>query len=172
MDALILDLLDYSRLGRTERDSQPCSLDQATASVLSQLEKEIADSNARVTLLSPLGEVFANRTLLEKALLNLVSNGIKFTAPGTTPNLHVRAEQRDGFRRLWVEDNGIGIDPEHQERIFRLFERLNGMEKYPGTGIGLAIVRKSIESLGGRVGVESSPGDGSRFWMELPGEKP
>ncbi|NJL70056.1 MAG: sensor histidine kinase [Microcoleus sp. SM1_3_4] len=69
--------------------------------------------------------------------------------------------------RLWVEDNGIGIAPEHQKRIFRVFERLHGIESYPGTGIGLAIVCKGVERMGGRVGVESQLGQGSRFWIEL-----
>jgi signal transduction histidine kinase len=70
--------------------------------------------------------------------------------------------------RLWVEDNGIGIAPEHRQRIFKVFERLHGEESYPGTGIGLAIVKKGVERMGGRVGVESDPGHGSRFWIELP----
>jgi signal transduction histidine kinase len=69
--------------------------------------------------------------------------------------------------RLWVEDNGIGIAPEHQERIFGLFERLHGQQEYEGTGIGLAVVRKAIERMGGRVGVISRPGEGSRFWIQL-----
>ncbi|HKP96932.1 MAG TPA: chemotaxis protein CheB [Fibrobacteria bacterium] len=172
MDTLILDLLNYSRLGKAESDPQMLSLDQVAASVLAQLEKEIRDGGAAVDVRSPLGEVRSNRTLVEKALLNLVSNGIKFNVPGSSPRVTIRPEKRDGALRLWVEDNGIGIDPEHHDRIFRLFERLNGMERYPGTGIGLAIVRKSIESLGGRVGVESQPGKGSRFWFELPGESP
>ncbi len=81
--------------------------------------------------------------------------------------MHVRAELRDGRVRVWVEDNGIGVAPEHHERIFRVFERLNPAEDYPGTGIGLAIVRKGVERMGGRVGVESQPGGGSRFWIEL-----
>ncbi|WP_051035582.1 sensor histidine kinase, partial [Fischerella muscicola] len=70
--------------------------------------------------------------------------------------------------RLWVEDNGIGIASQHQERIFRTFERLHGIESYPGTGIGLAIIKRGIERMGGRVGVESQLGQGSRFWIELP----
>jgi len=70
--------------------------------------------------------------------------------------------------RLWFEDNGIGISPEYQKRIFNVFERLHGVEAYPGTGIGLAIVRKGIEFLGGRVGVESILSQGSKFWIELP----
>jgi signal transduction histidine kinase len=80
----------------------------------------------------------------------------------------VRAEPRDGLVRLWVEDNGIGIAPEHHERIFRVFERLHRSPDYPGTGIGLAIVRKAMERMGGRAGVESQLGRGSRFWIELP----
>jgi signal transduction histidine kinase len=79
----------------------------------------------------------------------------------------VRAEDRDGRVRLWVEDNGIGIAPEHHERVFRVFERLHAAEEYPGTGIGLAIVRKGAERMGGRAGLESTPGQGSRFWIEL-----
>ena len=78
------------------------------------------------------------------------------------------AEQRDGSTRLWVEDNGIGIPAEYQERVFGIFERLHAGDTYPGTGIGLAIVRKSVERMGGKVGVESSAGKGSRFWIELP----
>jgi len=77
------------------------------------------------------------------------------------------AEDRGERVRLWVEDNGLGIAPEHLERIFRIFERLHGIEAYPGTGIGLAIVKKGVERMGGRVGVESAPGQGSRFWVEL-----
>jgi signal transduction histidine kinase len=70
--------------------------------------------------------------------------------------------------RLWIEDNGIGIAPEYHERIFRMFERLHSMDAYPGTGIGLALVRKGVERMGGRVGVESAGVGGSRFWMDLP----
>jgi signal transduction histidine kinase len=74
----------------------------------------------------------------------------------------------DKFTRLWVEDNGIGIPPQHHEKIFGLFQRLHDNQAYPGTGIGLALVRKGAERLGGRAGVESQPGQGSRFWVELP----
>lgn len=80
----------------------------------------------------------------------------------------MRAEQRDGRVRLWVEDNGIGIAPEHHERIFRVFERLHRAADYPCTGIGLAIVRKAMERMGGSAGVESELGRGRRFWVELP----
>jgi len=101
-------------------------------------------------------------------LVNLLANGIKFVPSDRAPEVRVRADARDGRVRLWVEDNGIGIAPEHHERIFRVFERLHPATNYPGTGIGLAIVRKAMERMGGRVGVESELGRGSRFWIELP----
>jgi signal transduction histidine kinase len=99
---------------------------------------------------------------------NLIGNALKFVPPDTDPRVTLRAEDRGAMVRILVEDNGIGIRPEHHERVFRVFERLHGRKAYPGTGIGLAIVKKGIERLGGRVGVESEPGGGSRFWFELP----
>ena len=82
--------------------------------------------------------------------------------------MHFRTESRGADVRLWVEDNGIGIESRHHERIFKVFERLHGEEIYPGTGIGLALVYKGVQRLAGRVGLESTLGAGSRFWVELP----
>lgn len=113
-------------------------------------------------------EVVAHRQTLVQMVANLIGNALKLVSPGVRSEVRVRAEARDGLVRLWVEDNGIGIAPEHQQRIFRVFERLHGSETYPGTGIGLAIVRKGAERMGGRVGVESAAGAGSCFWIELP----
>jgi signal transduction histidine kinase len=129
-----------------------------------------------------------------QVIRNLLTNAIKFMDTNVPPQVRVWAEEVEysGSReageqgsistqisplsppaplqwiRLWVEDNGIGIDLEDQKRIFQVFERLHGSEVYPGTGIGLAIVRRGVERLGGRVGVESQTGKGSRFWIELP----
>jgi signal transduction histidine kinase len=111
--------------------------------------------------------VRAHRVALVQAVANLLANGLKFVPPGRVPALSVRAERENGMTRLWVEDNGIGIDAAHHERVFGVFERLHHSENYPGTGIGLAIVRKSVERMGGRVGVVSAAGEGSRFWIEL-----
>jgi signal transduction histidine kinase len=91
----------------------------------------------------------------------------KFVGTGIVPRIRVRAELRRGRVRLWVTDNGIGIAAEHRVRIFQVFQRLHGMTDYPGTGIGLAIVRRGAERMGGDAGVESEPGVGSSFWIEL-----
>jgi len=101
-------------------------------------------------------------------LVDLISNSLKFVAPGVKPCVRIWTERRDAWVRLWIQDNGIGIASEHHQRIFRVFERLHSSEQYPGTGIGLANVSKAAERMGGRVGVESQPQEGSRFWVELP----
>jgi two-component system CheB/CheR fusion protein len=169
LDRLLQDLLAYSRLGRGEAEPRLCSLDSAVRIALDHMAPLVRSSGAKVEVASPLGEVLSVRSLLETAIANLISNALKFTAEGTKPEIRIRAEDRGRFRRLWIEDRGIGIPPDDQERVFRPFERLNGMEKFPGNGIGLAIVRKSVESQGGQTGLETRPGGGSRFWIELPG---
>jgi signal transduction histidine kinase len=115
----------------------------------------------------PLPVVLGHPATLSQVLTNLLGNALKFVPADRTPALRVRAENDNGRIRVWVEDNGMGIAAEHQERIFRVFERLHSGDDYPGTGIGLAIVRKAVERMGGAVGVESTPGQGSRFWVEL-----
>jgi signal transduction histidine kinase len=103
-----------------------------------------------------------------QCLTNLLSNAVKFVAPGVTPQVRVYSEPVDGQVRLWVEDNGIGIDAAGQERLFKIFQRLHPQTEYEGTGIGLAIVRKAVERMGGKVGVKSQAGNGSKFWIQLP----
>jgi PAS domain S-box-containing protein len=167
MDRLIQDLLSNSRLSREEMALQPVSLEQAVAEAVAQLEDDIRARQAQVRVEPPLPGVQAHHTTLVQVVANLVNNAIKFAAPEVQPQVGLRAEDRGEWVRLWVEDNGLGIAPEHQERIFRIFERLHGVEAYPGTGIGLAIVKKGVERMGGQAGVESAPGQGSKFWVEL-----
>jgi len=155
-------------LTRAQLDLEPVSTRAAVSAALAQLEAELEARRAQVTVSLADGTVRAHGPTLVQSIANLIANGIKFVAPGVKPRVRVRSERGEGVIRLIVEDNGIGIAQEHRDRVFRIFERLHNMEKYPGTGIGLAIVRKGIERMGGRVGLESEPGKGSRFWIELP----
>jgi len=165
MDSLIRDLLAFSRLARDKVELMPIDLEPLLKEVITDMR---LDGNpARV--ISPGAAVMGNRVLLSQVFSNLISNALKFMAPGTAPEVRVRAEPGpEGCVRTWVEDNGIGISAEYHEKIFQVFERLNDASAYPGTGIGLAIVRRAVGRMGGRVGVESEEGKGSRFWVDLP----
>jgi len=168
MDKLIQDLLGYSRVSRANLELSNIDLERALAEGCQQLESEISERRARFSLERPLPQVYGHYATLVQILTNLLSNAVKFTATEITPEVRVHAELRDDVVRLWIEDNGIGIDPSYHQRIFGVFERLHGSETYPGTGIGLAIVRKGLERMGGKAGVESAPNQGSKFWIELP----
>jgi signal transduction histidine kinase len=193
MDRLVQDLLAYGRLAHTAVPVSDISLEAEVRAALDHFSEEIKARGATVDVCAPLPPVKANAAILNQILSNLLSNALKFVSPGTRPRVRICAEETtsrfesaaaksngvpsldarlsalDGkFIRLWIDDNGIGILPEYQERIFRMFERLHAVGDYPGTGIGLAIVRKGVERMGGRAGVESAPGNGSRFWVELP----
>ncbi len=165
MDTLIQDLLIYSRLSRDDIQLKPIALENILSDMLNELESYLQD--AEITIRQPLPRVIGHHTTLLQILTNLTTNAVKFVAHGVRPQVKIWTEQRQDMIRLWVEDNGIGIALEHQERIFRIFERLHGIESYPGTGVGLAIVQKAVFRLNGRVGLESAPGEGSKFWIEL-----
>lgn len=167
MEDLIADILAYSRLAKDEISVRPESLEALLDQVLTDLEPMLISTEAAVRVERPLPEVQANRAVLRQVLNNLITNAVKFVRPGDRPTVSVRAQRGAGRVRVWIEDNGIGIAPEHQERIFDPFQRLHGIEAYPGTGIGLAIVRRAIARMGGSSGVESELGQGSRFWIEL-----
>ena len=111
--------------------------------------------------------VHAHPATLQHVLSNLLSNAIKFTPQDRQPRVQIRAIEQGDRIKISVQDNGLGIAPEHQGRIFRVFERLHAQDEYPGTGIGLAIVKTGVERMGGRVGVVSASGEGSLFWIEL-----
>lgn len=167
MDALLSDLLAYTRTSQQHVELTTVSLEKVVGSVLSRLQKDIGDTNACVECSGPWPEVKAHEPTLIQILSNLTNNALKFVRPGVTPLMRLWAEERDDAIRIWVEDNGLGIAPDYQTQIFRLFIRLD-RGKYPGTGAGLAIVQKGIERMDGRVGVESTLGQGSKFWIELP----
>lgn len=167
MDAITLDLLSYGRIARSQIILAPVPVASAWKAAVAQCEKVIEESRAEVEAMQPLPVVQAHFPILTQVLANLLSNAIKFVPEDGQPRVSFRAEDQKAGVRLWVEDNGIGIAPQYKERIFRVFERLDG-SRFQGTGIGLSIVRKGIERMGGRVGVESELGRGSRFWIELP----
>jgi signal transduction histidine kinase len=167
MDVLIMDLLNYSRLTLQEIKIEPVSLSEVFVQTKANMAADLEERKAILEIAEPLPRVLGHGPTLIQAISNLIGNALKFTAPGVAPRIAVRAERRNGNTRLWIEDNGIGIAPEHQERIFGIFQRLHRVEHYAGTGIGLAIVRRAMERMGGRAGVESEPGKGSRFWIEL-----
>jgi signal transduction histidine kinase len=166
MDALLIDLLDFSRVSQQQVELTSVNLQAIIESVLSRLQKDIQEKNALVESSGPWPAVMAHEPTLAQVLFNLLSNALKFTTPDAPPRVRLWTEEQAGFIRVWVEDNGPGIAASHQAQIFRLFTRLEG-EKYEGTGTGLAIVQKGVERMGGRVGVQSVPGQGSRLWFEL-----
>jgi PAS domain S-box-containing protein len=166
MDRLIQDILIYSRLARSNLKLQPVCLDRLVREIVQQypdMQPPIAEVVIRETLIG----VVAHEPSLTQAISNLLNNAVKFVNRGELPKVQIWSERRDGRVRLWVEDNGIGIKPEHQQRLFGMFERVHDGKKYEGTGIGLAIARKAVERMGGRIGVESDGITGSRFWIEL-----
>jgi PAS domain S-box-containing protein len=169
MDALIRDLLSYATLVRARPLSEPVALNLAVADALDRVRERIDAAHAEIhlELSDPLPPVWGHSAELVTAISQLIVNGVTFVAPGVIPRILIVGEQRDGSVRLCVVDNGVGIAPEHQERVFWLFERIEPATG-TGTGVGLALVRRAIELMNGSVGLESSPGRGSRFWIELP----
>ncbi|HWS18393.1 MAG TPA: ATP-binding protein, partial [Candidatus Elarobacter sp.] len=166
MNRLVQDLLNYSRLSRIEIESSPVNVTAAVDAAIDQLDENLRD---KVTsTVDPSLAVAAHMATLTQALFNLINNGLKFHAPGKTPHVSVSAQQNGKSAVIQVCDEGIGISPQHHERIFLVFERLHSSDAYPGTGIGLAIVKRGIHRMGGAIRVESAPGKGSRFFITLP----
>ncbi len=168
MDCLVQDLLIFSRLGHTKLDLTPGRLQESVLEALVTLEYEIKAKNASVDVRDPLPKVLAHSTTLTQVFQNLIGNALKFVPPDRNPTIKVSSDVKSGIATIWIEDNGIGISPENRDRIFKVFERLHGADEYPGTGLGLAIVKKGTERMNGTVGIDSTVGEGSRFWIKLP----
>ncbi|MEO0406735.1 MAG: ATP-binding protein [Cyanobacteria bacterium P01_A01_bin.135] len=172
MDQLVTALLKYSRIRTTSIETSAVDLELSISDALAQLQSDIERQGADINVQLPLPKVMGYGPMVVQAIANLVGNAIKFTAPGVRPRVDLWAEERSSSGqssvRLWVRDNGIGIDPAHREKIFSVFERLNNQREYEGSGIGLAITQEAIIRMEGRCGVESQLGQGSQFWFELP----
>lgn len=164
---LVSDLLSHMSLGRSDLPLEPIKLKDALEKVLADLALEIEKQKATLDTSGLDVSVLANRSSLHLVLSNLLSNAIKFVHPETPPIVRLQAEPREGLVRLWVADNGVGIEPQYQTKLFGVFQRLHPKSDYPGTGMGLAIVKRAIERMGGSVGAESQPGKGSRFWVDF-----
>jgi light-regulated signal transduction histidine kinase (bacteriophytochrome) len=170
MRSLIDELLRYSRVGTGGRDPEPVNCTQAARSALANVEATVDDTGAAVTA-DELPTVMADPTQLEQLFQNLLGNALKFRADDRPPAIHLSAARRVGMWELRVTDNGIGIDPDKLERIFRLGieSRLHSRTKYPGHGIGLATCQKIVERHGGRIWAESAgPGRGTTIAFTMP----
>ncbi len=165
LDKLIQDALHYTKVVQQEMPIGPVNLSELLGDLIRTYPNLHAEK-ADILIENELPKVRGNDALLTQCFSNLLGNAVKFVAPGVRPKVWVRAERRDGAARIWVKDIGIGIPKNAQARLFKMFQKLEA--EYEGTGIGLAIVRKVVERMGGKVGVESDAGVGSRFWVELP----
>jgi len=166
-DDLIRDLLKYGRLSHETVQLEPVDTRQTVKTVLQTLAEEVQQRRARVHFGEELPQVLANERLLEQVLTNLMTNALTYVPPDREPEIVISGESDGGKAVLRVQDNGIGIPPEHIDRVFEPFIRLPNPTNAPGTGMGLAIVKKAAERLNGAVGADSTPGKGSCFWLEL-----
>jgi signal transduction histidine kinase len=164
MDQFICDMLNYSLIARTELPLQPVNVSSVVQGIL-ETYPAFEGLKGHIRVQPGLPIVHGNEAALTQCFSHLLDNAIKFVAPGQAPEVRVCGERIGERVRIYVEDNGVGIPPQMRERIFRIFER--GSNAGDSTGIGLAIARKAVERMGGRVGVISEPGYGSRFWVEL-----
>jgi signal transduction histidine kinase len=167
LNHLVQDLLAFSRLSRAEINIEIIDLRQLVLGICKDMDFQIKEAKADIHVEDFSFAVCANNATLGTAVTNLISNAIKFCQPGVPPEIRIAAEDRGNWVRLNICDNGIGIAPEHHGQVFGIFNRLHKAGDYPGTGVGLAIVQRGVERMGGRVGVESAEGKGSRFWIEL-----
>jgi PAS domain S-box-containing protein len=166
MDTLIQDVLNYTRVLRSEVKIEPVDLDALVRQIIGTYP-QLQESGVEIEIEGRLPKVMGGEASLAQCVSNLLTNAVKFVAPGTKPRVKVRAEAIDEDIRLWVEDNGVGIAREDQGRIFKMFERVDRATVYDGTGMGLTIVHRAVERMGGQRGVESEAGRGSKFWIQL-----
>ena len=168
MKKLLDGLLEYSRIGRQHTESVAVDVAQVLDWVQHDLQIEIGDTEADINLPDTLPTVLYPEVRLTQIFSNLLSNALKFIHSDRPPHIRIECEDLDRHYRFTVRDNGIGIAAEHFGRIFEIFKRLHTREDYPGTGAGLTIVKKIVESHGGQIGLESEPGSGSAFWFTIP----
>ncbi|MFZ3209168.1 MAG: PAS domain S-box protein, partial [Geobacteraceae bacterium] len=168
MHQLIEDLLHYSRMERRSMQVNSLDLSALVKAVVAEQAAEIRQTGVQLRLDVPLLTVHADRDGLAVVLRNLLENALKFSCKAQPPTVEIGARKEDGKVMVWVRDNGIGFDMKFHDSIFDIFQRLQRAEDYPGTGIGLALVRKAMGRMGGRVWAESTSGGGATFFLEIP----
>lgn len=165
LDKMARDVLTVSRIAQGELHLEPVSLDKLVRELL-EYYPAMQAPYARIEF-GTLGSVLGHEPSLIQVMSNYLSNAIKFTVPGRTPEIRIWSEKRGDDRRIWIADKGVGIEPKYQHRLFRMFERIHPHLPTEGTGVGLAVVHKAAERMGGGVGVESDGQHGSQFWLQL-----
>ena len=168
MQELINDLLTLSRINRKGQPFQPTDLNQVIAEALEELEAMIQETNGKIKILNPLPVLEADTRQLQQVFLNLISNALKFHKIDQEPLITISSEAQEDVCRIIIQDNGVGFKPEYAERIFDAFERVHSSEQYPGTGIGLAIVRKIVQRHHGQITAMGEPDQGATFILVLP----
>lgn len=166
LDLLIEEVLNYTQIIRAAVPLNRVDLHELVQDIIESYP-DWQPPAVHIQVEGTLPTVLGHAGFLTQCISNLLSNAVKFIPPGTKPQVRIWAEPVDGRVRLNFQDNGIGIAPQNHPRVFRMFERINPDGRYRGTGIGLTIVRKAVERMGGRAGFESEPGKGSNFWIEL-----
>ena len=168
MQRLIDDLLTFSRVGTRGGAIEPTDTRTAVDEALRNLHAGIIENGVSVAI-GDLPTVRGDPSQLVQLFQNLVSNAIKFRRPDEPPRIHISAGHFGNEWRFSIQDNGIGIDPQYADKVFVIFQRLHTREEYPGTGIGLAVCKRIVERHGGRIWVESTPGQGATFFFTLAG---
>ena len=172
MNTLIEDLLAFSRTERKDLHHTSIDLNALIENLVAQRNHDIEQCRITVTVDLPFQTLESDTETLRQVLTNYLDNAIKYSKKDTAGTVTIGGSQDDQYWTLWVKDSGIGFDPKYLDRIFEIFQRLHRVEEYPGTGVGLAIVRKAVERIGGRVRANSSPGKGSTFYVDIPKTNP
>jgi light-regulated signal transduction histidine kinase (bacteriophytochrome) len=166
MKEVILDLLEFSRIGRTETNLEEVDIKNLVNETLALYQKQIKDLHAEIKI-DDLPKLQTYKPLIRQVFQNLISNGLKYHSQDQTPVIIIKSEEKKDYWQFSVADNGIGVEPEYFEKIFIIFQRLHNNAEYPGTGMGLAIAKKIVENLGGKIWIESAQGKGSTFYFTV-----
>lgn len=167
MRQIILDLLEFSRVGRQELDVEEVNIRLIIDEILDLYKKQIEEKKA-IIVIGNMPNIITFKAPIRQVLQNLISNALKYQQDSIIPEINIQCERDYDFWKFSVKDNGIGIEEEYHDKIFEIFQRLHNKEEFSGTGIGLAIVKKIIEGMSGKIYLTSQKGVGSTFYFTIP----